>query len=100
MIMVGGLTNRIYVVRRYTERGEGLYVAATGGKDDVTREAIMSVEQHIDAGCTDYDCPCQFLTRRRQCGVIYPVPVPGEVVRACSLAPRHECLHSDGRDEW
>jgi hypothetical protein len=57
-VMVGGLTNRIYAVRRYSERGGGLFVAATGGKDDVTTEAILAVREHVNQ-CRDSKCVCK-----------------------------------------
>lgn len=57
-IMCGGLTNTIYAVRRYTDRGNGLLVAANGGKDDVTQEAILAVVEHR-VRCQRSDCSCK-----------------------------------------
>lgn len=100
MVMTGGLTNRIYAVRRYTERGNGMYVAATNGKDDVTQQALRAAIQHVDAGCEDRDCECQYLTLRRECGFIRPIPEPGKTVKACILHPRHAGLHSNFEYDW
>lgn len=77
-----------------------MYVAATGGKDDVTQQALHAARAHVNHGCTDPDCACQFLEVREQCGKIYPAPVPGEVVKTCILAPRHEGNHSDFSVDW
>jgi hypothetical protein len=59
--MCGGLTNRIFAVRRYAERANGLIVSSA--KDDVTSEAIRAVAEHR-LGCEDADCRCQWSTAR------------------------------------
>lgn len=98
-VMASGLTNRIWAVRRYTENQySGLIVSSA--KDDVTAEALRAAVEHIKNGCTLSDCPCQFLTLHSQCGRIYPVPEPGQVVRACILSPRHDGKHSDFEVDW
>lgn len=97
-VMASGLTNRIWALRRYREMPEGYVVSSS--KDDVTEDAIRAVIEHIRRGCSLVDCGCQFLTQRAQCGRIYPVPVPGEVVKACALSPRHTGNHTDFNSVW
>lgn len=61
-IMCGGLSNRIFAVKRYTTRPDGLIVAAVNGKDDVTEEAIYAVAEHRLA-CKDDTCRCGWLSK-------------------------------------
>lgn len=61
LIRTGGLTNRIYAVRKYTERPNGLIVAATDGKDDVTEDAIRAVAEHR-MECKREGCRCGWST--------------------------------------
>jgi hypothetical protein len=60
-IMTGGLSNRIFAVKHYSERPNGLLVAAMGGKDDVTEEAIRAVAEHR-LECKDEQCRCGWST--------------------------------------
>ncbi len=58
LIRTSGLTNRVWAIRRYTERADGLLVSSA--KDDVTRDAIQAVIEHARS-CTDPECSCEGL---------------------------------------
>lgn len=73
-VMCGGFTNTIYAVRRYSERPGGVLVAATGGKDDVTMEAILAVDHHR-ARCQNTECSCKPQPWRCKCGELHPADV-------------------------
>lgn len=99
--LMRGWSNTIWAVRRYKELSNNCYEVVGGAKDDVTQEAIGVVIEHADAGCEAEDCLCRHIQVRGQCGVIYPVPIPGEVVKNCARLPRHSGQHCSAEgDEW
>ena len=57
LLRCGGSTNRIYAIRRYTERANGLIVSSV--KEDATEQAIMAVAEHR-ARCRDTECRCSW----------------------------------------
>jgi hypothetical protein len=59
-----GLTNRIFALRRYTERSDGTLISQT--KDEVTAEAVHAVLEHVraDAPCPIDGCECEALRIR------------------------------------
>jgi hypothetical protein len=57
-VMCGGLSNRIFAVRRYTQRGD---LVISSAKDDVTADVIKAVAEHRLA-CQDTDCRCGWST--------------------------------------
>jgi len=99
MLMLGGFSNRIYAVRRYRSLGDDKYVVVGDNKDDVIEQAIHNVVEHRQA-CVREECPCVYIEVRTRCGVIYPIPEPGQVVRACERTPRHSGEHADMENSW
>lgn len=57
-VMCGGLSNRIFAVRSYTQRGE---LVISNAKDDVTEDAVKAVAEHR-LNCQDADCRCSWST--------------------------------------
>lgn len=61
MLRTGGLSGRIWGIRRYSERPNGTVVSQQ--KEDVTDQAIDAVIEHIRFGCASLGCRCRMLSQ-------------------------------------